>query len=141
MFGLGLSELVVIGLLGLFFCGPSKLPEFARVLARLIVQFKRLVNDVRHNVADGFEKIGGEDLKNLRQFKMEVDRQIGSIDSGNLPQMLNRAADVLDKDSKLKNESKLALDHNLKRNNPASKDKPVNNNSADQEQQPAKGSS
>lgn len=45
--GMGPLELVFIGALALIFVGPSKLPELARQLGRLIGDLRRVSSDVR----------------------------------------------------------------------------------------------
>ncbi|MCS6837550.1 MAG: Sec-independent protein translocase protein TatB [Bdellovibrionaceae bacterium] len=40
MFGIGFSEILVIGLIALIFIGPEDLPKFARTLGRLINEFR-----------------------------------------------------------------------------------------------------
>lgn len=41
MFGIGFSEILVIGLIALIFIGPEDLPRFARTIGRLLNEFRR----------------------------------------------------------------------------------------------------
>jgi Sec-independent protein translocase protein TatA len=41
MFGLGFTELIFLGVLGLLLIGPKQLPEVARTVARFINELKR----------------------------------------------------------------------------------------------------
>ena len=43
---MGFAELVVIGIIALIFIGPKQLPEMARVVGRLINEFKRATGDL-----------------------------------------------------------------------------------------------
>lgn len=59
MFGLGMSELVVLGVLALILIGPQQLPEVARTLGRFL-------NDLKRS-AEGLT----DDIK--RQAKVDLD--------------------------------------------------------------------
>lgn len=41
MFGLGVGELVVVGIILLFFFGPKKLPELGKGIGQAIREFKK----------------------------------------------------------------------------------------------------
>lgn len=58
MFGLGMSEIIFLGILALIVIGPKELPELARTLGRFINELKRSTN------------ILGEEIKN----QARVDR-------------------------------------------------------------------
>jgi Tat protein translocase TatB subunit len=47
MFGIGMTELIVIFVIGLVVLGPKKLPELARTLGRSLAEFRRASNDLR----------------------------------------------------------------------------------------------
>jgi len=47
MFGIGMTELVVIFAIALIVLGPKRLPELARSLGRGIAEFRRASNDLR----------------------------------------------------------------------------------------------
>lgn len=52
MFGLGMSELILLGVLALILIGPQQLPEVARTLGRFLNDLKRsaegLTEDIKH---------------------------------------------------------------------------------------------
>ena len=52
MFNLGFSELIVLGIIALIFIGPKQLPEIARVIARMINEFKRATGDITSTIAN-----------------------------------------------------------------------------------------
>lgn len=62
MFGLGMSELVVLGVLALILIGPQQLPEVARTLGRFL-------NDLKRS-AEGLT----DDIK--RQAKVDLDLEM-----------------------------------------------------------------
>jgi len=59
MFGLGMGELIVVGIIALIFIGPKKLPELAKGLGQGIKEFQK--------AAKGFsdQLQNGDDAKNI----------------------------------------------------------------------------
>jgi Tat protein translocase TatB subunit len=53
MFGIGMTELIVIMAIGLIVLGPKRLPELARSLGKGIAEFRRASNDLRREFMDG----------------------------------------------------------------------------------------
>lgn len=47
MFGIGISELLVIFLVALLVLGPERLPAAARTMAKLFGEFRRATDDLR----------------------------------------------------------------------------------------------
>jgi sec-independent protein translocase protein TatA len=45
MFGLGMGELVLVGVIALFFVGPKKIPELAKGLGEGIGSFKKALKE------------------------------------------------------------------------------------------------
>jgi Tat protein translocase TatB subunit len=52
MFGIGMTELLVIFVIGLLVLGPKRLPELARSLGRTLAEFRRASTDLRQEFAD-----------------------------------------------------------------------------------------
>ena len=50
MFGIGPSELVIIGVLFLVIFGPSKLPQMARDAGRLMTEARRAMDDFKEEL-------------------------------------------------------------------------------------------
>lgn len=61
MFGLGFSEILLLGLLALLLIGPKELPEMARVIGRFINELKR--------TTEGFSS----ELKSQAKFQDPTD--------------------------------------------------------------------
>lgn len=53
MFGIGPSELVIIGVLFLVIFGPSKLPQMARDAGRLMTEARRAMDDFKEEITAG----------------------------------------------------------------------------------------
>lgn len=47
MFGIGVQEMVIVGLLSLAIFGPSKLPDMARDLGRFVSEARRTVDEFK----------------------------------------------------------------------------------------------
>ena len=58
MFNLGMGEITVILVLLLLFVGPSKLPELASGLGKMIRQIRKATSDVKNEIVldDSFRK-------------------------------------------------------------------------------------
>jgi TatA/E family protein of Tat protein translocase len=50
MFGLGFGELVLILIVALIVFGPDKLPDVARTLGRTAAEFRRAMDEMRHEM-------------------------------------------------------------------------------------------
>jgi Tat protein translocase TatB subunit len=50
MFDIGLQEMIVIGVIALLVVGPSKLPEFGRMVGRALREFRRASEEFRSTV-------------------------------------------------------------------------------------------
>ena len=55
MFGIGMTEIVVILVIALLIFGPSKLPELARSLGKDFGEFRRASYDLRQSLAEAAE--------------------------------------------------------------------------------------
>ncbi len=52
MFGIGMTEMVVIAVIALVVLGPKRLPELARTLGRTLNEFRRSATDLRREFSD-----------------------------------------------------------------------------------------
>jgi len=56
MFGIGMTELIVILAIALIVLGPKRLPEIARSLGRGIAEFRRASMDLRREFMDASDE-------------------------------------------------------------------------------------
>lgn len=87
MFDVGLSELLVIGLVALIVIGPKRLPEVARAAGRWAARIRRFVSEVK---SDFDRELHNAELSELRKLKQELDetRHVMEDASGKLMQDL-----------------------------------------------------
>ncbi|RLB75539.1 MAG: twin-arginine translocase subunit TatB, partial [Deltaproteobacteria bacterium] len=50
MFGIGMTEMVLIAALALIILGPKKLPDLARSLGKGFAEFKRATNELKSTI-------------------------------------------------------------------------------------------
>ena len=55
MFGIGMTELMVIFVIGLVVLGPKRLPELARTLGKSLAEFRRASNEMRREFMEATE--------------------------------------------------------------------------------------
>lgn len=86
MFGLGLSEIIVILVVALIFIGPDKLPEVAQKLGKLVWQVKHSAEELRKELTlpdyDEFKKENilkkeFDDLKNIKDSILKTESDLG----------------------------------------------------------------
>jgi Tat protein translocase TatB subunit len=83
MFNLGFSEIVIIGVLALILIGPKQLPEMARVLGRLIAEFKKATSELSGGLLEVKEELrkpmreGLEEFQNMKEtIRARVEEEI-----------------------------------------------------------------
>jgi sec-independent protein translocase protein TatB len=87
MFDVGLSELLVIGLVALIVIGPKRLPEVARAAGRWAGRLQRFVSNVKQDLD---RELHHAEISELRKLKQELDetRRVMEDSSGRLMQDL-----------------------------------------------------
>jgi len=73
MFGIGLTEVIVILVVALLVVGPKKLPELAKTLGRGLAEFRRTADDFKASVYQD------EDISKSDQQKSEAQRKVSKI--------------------------------------------------------------
>ena len=86
VFGIGMQEMVIVGLLFLVIFGPSKLPDMARDLGRFVNEARRSVEEFNEDLVSeeegGQEPRKGQDPEASRNPEENVRREeVAAIDS------------------------------------------------------------
>jgi Tat protein translocase TatB subunit len=89
MFGIGMTELLVIFVLALLVIGPKRLPEMARSLGRGLAEFRRASSDIRREFLDVSEQARIDPLESASK------REEGS-DTGSEPEPSGPSPDPTD---------------------------------------------
>ena len=120
MFGLGMSEIIVLAVLGLIVIGPKELPELARTIGRFLNELKRttdglgedLKQQIRLDRLNSLTDLENENQKNFdeiqqkldeiqKQFPPEFDHQLSShASSASEPEQLEFQEPPVDSDKK-----------------------------------------
>ena len=73
MFGIGITEIIIILVVALLVVGPKKLPELAKTLGRGLAEFRRTADDFKSSVYQDDDSLAKD------REKSEEKRQISKI--------------------------------------------------------------
>jgi len=73
MFGIGMTEMIVIAALALVILGPKKLPDLARSLGRGFAEFKRATNELKSTID---MEIKAEDERYNREREAKEEKKV-----------------------------------------------------------------
>ncbi len=77
MFGIGMSEMLLILVIGLVVIGPKQLPEVARSLGKMFAQFKRTTNDLRDQVDREVKQF--TEMEEVKEFKRSMEDEMTTM--------------------------------------------------------------
>lgn len=69
MFGIGVSELIIIFIIALIVIGPQKLPDIAKALGKAFAEFKKATEEIKNSVKDDIEKTASSPLQTPKEVK------------------------------------------------------------------------
>ena len=70
MFGIGITEVIIILVVALLVVGPKKLPELAKTLGRGMAEFRRTADDFKSSIYDDDETVTSDRKKSEDQRKI-----------------------------------------------------------------------
>lgn len=73
MFGLGPTELVILGVLALLFIGPKKLPELARGLGRSLKEFQKAKDEFQSEFDEVKESANETEKKKMVSAEQNIE--------------------------------------------------------------------
>lgn len=76
MFNLGVSEMILLGVIALVVIGPKQLPELARTVAKMMNEFKRATGDLSREFmnVDRQARRGWEQVESQLQQPVEPEK-------------------------------------------------------------------
>jgi Tat protein translocase TatB subunit len=102
MFGsIGFPELIMIFMVVLLVFGPKKLPEFAKLLGKIIREFRSTVDEAKAAIEDEIYKEGmttqlkdiGKDVKDALNIYADIDKPLKAIGK-DIKDALNMNGDI-----------------------------------------------
>lgn len=85
MFGLGISEIIVIIVAALIFVGPKQLPGFIKSAGKLFVQIRRATNEVKSTVDGVIREAEEEVRKEAKSISESIDQKAISKNLSEIP--------------------------------------------------------
>ena len=101
MFGMGFTEILIIGVIAILFLGPDKLPETMVEIAKMIKNLKRTITSAKDSIES--ELHVAEMRDEMMSYKKELTSATGQLDS------LTSLDDLQDEISDIKKQSHLIL--------------------------------
>ncbi len=99
MFDIGISEILVIGVVALIVIGPERLPKVARTLGHMFGRLQRYVNEVKADInremeLDELRKLQSQVQSAARDIEQSVSKAAHDMESGvrSVEAQLNEAA-------------------------------------------------
>lgn len=78
MFGIGFSEMLIIGVIALIFIGPDQIPETARTIGKLLNELRRSTDTLKDHIAEAAKPINPMDAiieeTNKKYFKDDTEK-------------------------------------------------------------------
>ena len=75
MFGIGMTEFIVIMVIALIVIGPSKLPELAKALGKGLAEFRKASEEIKEsfNLDEEISTIKSETIDTINDFKESIE--------------------------------------------------------------------
>ncbi len=91
MFGIGWSELLVIGALALIVVGPKELPGMLRQLGRFTTQARRMARDFQRTMEEAAD---AAEMGDIQRSMADWNRKIGSVNTRKYAESLLKEDDA-----------------------------------------------
>jgi len=91
VFGMGWQEILIIVAIGVLVIGPEQLPQVARTIGKLMVQFRRATSDLRDAVSEEMHQ--HQELSELKEFSSNLENEFRGVG--------NTAQEYLEKEIKI----------------------------------------
>ena len=94
MFGIGVTELMIIGAIALVLIGPEKLPSALKSLGKFVTDMKRSVNEVKHSVEDEINDLTKDNFQEIAEIK-KTSQDLKKISKNNIIDIVSEAAEYI----------------------------------------------
>ncbi len=95
---MGMTEMLIIGVIALVVVGPKRLPGIARSMGKGLKEFKKATNDFKTTVKEELKENTGDEMKDLSSMASEMKRKTRG--PKNIEDFLETAADTLEASDK-----------------------------------------
>ena len=91
MFGIGMTEIMILMVIALVVIGPSKLPDLAKALGKGLAEFKKASQEITNsfNLDEEIKSIKDETMDTINDFKDSIE----NYDEDTPPDMTGEEAD------------------------------------------------
>lgn len=79
MFGIGMTELLVVLVIAIIFIGPSKLPDVAQALGRAMREFRRATDDLKSSIDLEAHVVSPEEPPTIHNQQQDQTNSIVSV--------------------------------------------------------------
>jgi len=110
MFGMGFTEILIIGIIAILFLGPDKLPQTMVEIAKFFKNVKRTVSSAKESLDEELH------LQEIKEQAMSYKEELNSA-SNELTKLTN-LDDIKDEINEVKDASKVSLNGEQKPNEP-----------------------
>ena len=86
MFNLGFGEMILLAAIALIFIGPKQLPEIARVVGRMLNEFKRASEDLTGSFVKSRDNVD----KYLKNTEKEIQKSLEDTPEGHVASELKK---------------------------------------------------
>ncbi|MEA3544933.1 MAG: Sec-independent protein translocase protein TatB [Thermodesulfobacteriota bacterium] len=103
MFGIGMTEMILISALALIILGPKKLPDLARSLGKGFAEFKRATNELKSTI--DLEIKAEDERHNKKVNQQQEQKKPGNADEALSRLEVNENSDAAEDSPSIKTES------------------------------------
>ncbi|MDH5560852.1 MAG: Sec-independent protein translocase protein TatB [Deltaproteobacteria bacterium] len=95
MFNIGMTEMIIIGIIALVILGPSRLPGVARTIGKGLAELRRHTNEFKRTVSQELDEAAGNEIKEVKSFS--EDLKLLKNRPRNIEEYLESAASVAER--------------------------------------------
>ena len=94
MFNIGITEMLIIGVIALLILGPKGLPDFAKTIGKVLREFKKTSNDFKRTISQEIEDAGGDEIRDIKEVTDDLKKH--NLKPKKVEDFLESASNLLD---------------------------------------------